>query len=50
MKKKAQFEMEQVVRVIIILALIALVVVGIYVLRDKLAYLYEQIKTFLRFR
>ena len=47
--KKGQLEMEEIVKLILILFAIALVVVGIYLLRDKFSSLFDNLKTFLRF-
>jgi len=47
-KKKAQFEVHLTDLILIIIG-IAVLLLGIYLLRDKLASLYESIKLFLRF-
>jgi len=49
MKTKAQIEMEEVVKWIMILGGLVLVIVGIYLLRDQLSSMFESIKEFLRF-
>jgi len=47
--KKAAMEMEEIVKWIIIIGALAIIVVGIFLLRDKMGSLLESVRTFLKF-
>jgi len=46
---KAEIEVDEIIKIILIILAVGLIVLGIYLLRDKFISLFDSIKNFMRF-
>jgi uncharacterized protein YoxC len=46
---KAEIEVDEIIKIILIILAVGLIVLGIYLLRDKLISVFDSIKNFMRF-